>query len=289
MSVRDVSLTYPVRRKSPRPARRIEVAPGIHWLSHAAAVPARPHQPVAARGRDGGMAAGRWSTRASATPRRARCGSGSSQRRKPVTRVIVTHYHPDHAGNAAWLCQRFGAADVDDAGRIPHGARGAHLERGLHHRRRARGVPRATACDEERAARMARSAATTATPRWCRSFRCPTAASSRATTVAIGSHDWRAIIGHGHAPEHLSLYCEEPERGDRGRHAALDHLHQRERLVDRSRGRSAAPVPRFDRALSRAAATTCWSCLRTASRSAARIRASRSWRSTTPTRFAELM
>src|SRR5205809_764633 len=25
-----------------------------------------------------------------------------------ITRVIVTHYHPDHAGNAAWLCEKFG-------------------------------------------------------------------------------------------------------------------------------------------------------------------------------------
>ena len=27
---------------------------------------------------------------------------------KKVKRVLVTHYHPDHAGNAAWLCQRHG-------------------------------------------------------------------------------------------------------------------------------------------------------------------------------------
>jgi glyoxylase-like metal-dependent hydrolase (beta-lactamase superfamily II) len=25
--------------------------------------------------------------------------------------------------------------------------------------------------------------------------------------VEIGKHHWRAIVGHGHAPEHLSLYC----------------------------------------------------------------------------------
>src|SRR4051794_22867096 len=25
-----------------------------------------------------------------------------------LKRVVLTHYHPDHAGNAAWLCERFG-------------------------------------------------------------------------------------------------------------------------------------------------------------------------------------
>src|SRR5882672_3434019 len=28
---------------------------------------------------------------------------------KPVTRVIVTHFHPDHLGLAAWLCERWKA------------------------------------------------------------------------------------------------------------------------------------------------------------------------------------
>ena len=30
-------------------------------------------------------------------------------RGRAPTRVIVTHYHPDHAGMAGWLCERFGA------------------------------------------------------------------------------------------------------------------------------------------------------------------------------------
>src|SRR5437870_6925553 len=27
---------------------------------------------------------------------------------RPVTRVLVTHFHPDHIGNASWLADRFG-------------------------------------------------------------------------------------------------------------------------------------------------------------------------------------
>src|SRR5262245_58390546 len=27
---------------------------------------------------------------------------------KPISRVIVTHFHPDHMGNAGWLVERFG-------------------------------------------------------------------------------------------------------------------------------------------------------------------------------------
>jgi glyoxylase-like metal-dependent hydrolase (beta-lactamase superfamily II) len=28
---------------------------------------------------------------------------------RPISRIVVTHYHPDHAGNASWLCERFNA------------------------------------------------------------------------------------------------------------------------------------------------------------------------------------
>ena len=31
---------------------------------------------------------------------------------RPVTRIIATHFHPDHLGNAAWLMERFGCPVV---------------------------------------------------------------------------------------------------------------------------------------------------------------------------------
>ena len=44
--------------------------------------------------------------------RRARCGSATSRprsARRPLRRIVATHCHPDHVGNAAWLAARFGA------------------------------------------------------------------------------------------------------------------------------------------------------------------------------------
>jgi glyoxylase-like metal-dependent hydrolase (beta-lactamase superfamily II) len=34
----------------------------------------------------------------------------TTMRGRPLVRIIATHYHPDHVGNAAWLSERFGCA-----------------------------------------------------------------------------------------------------------------------------------------------------------------------------------
>jgi glyoxylase-like metal-dependent hydrolase (beta-lactamase superfamily II) len=123
-----------------------------------------------------------------------------------VRRVLVTHFHPDHAGNAGWLCERFGvplwmtqaeyltahAARDGFAGHVPDAtlalfranglddARHAQMDaRGNHYRRVVGELP---TC-----------------------YRRITDGES----IAIGAHRWRVIAGYGHAPEHASLYCEE--------------------------------------------------------------------------------
>ena len=132
-----------------------------------------------------------------------------SATRVPVfqaARVLVTHYHPDHAGLADWLCERFGvtlwmsqadyltvhAIRESVAGYSPdnllrmyrsNGIGGAALEkmslRGNHYRQ--------------------------VVPAFPHSYR----RIMDGDEIRIGGRTWRVIMGYGHAPEHAALYCSE--------------------------------------------------------------------------------
>ena len=123
---------------------------------------------------------------------------------RTLARVIATHYHPDHFGNAAWLAQRWGcpvampeaeyltahAVAEDRAGYgieatcalfRAHGLSAEQLAalsgRGNTYRR---GVPTLPVVHERLLA---------------------------GDEIAIGAHRWQVIAGHGHSPEHAALYC----------------------------------------------------------------------------------
>jgi len=125
----------------------------------------------------------------------------------PLLRVITTHYHPDHMGNAAWLLERSAAPEKllwstqsefltahvvwnqliqyrmsDNAAffarhGMPQAATGEHSTRGNKYRE---GVPEL--------------------PQSYRRIH-------GGDTVTIGGQEWRILIGHGHAPEHASFHC----------------------------------------------------------------------------------
>ncbi|MBI1942504.1 MAG: MBL fold metallo-hydrolase [Betaproteobacteria bacterium] len=128
--------------------------------------------------------------------------------KKPIRRVIVTHYHPDHAGNAGWLCERFGTELWITRGEYltvhaaRHGAAGYSTEAQIA-LFRANGLPEA-----QGAALLARgNLYRELVPDFPFSHR----RLLDGDRIPIGGKGWRVMVGYGHAPEHASLYCEELE------------------------------------------------------------------------------
>jgi len=125
---------------------------------------------------------------------------------RPIRRIVATHCHPDHLGNAAWLAARFdceiamtlaeflaahaliegraglGQADVRSLF-ARHGMAPEHLAsleaRGNHYHR---GVPEAP----HAFARLIDG-----------------------DTLTQGERRWQVIAGYGHSPEHAALVCAE--------------------------------------------------------------------------------
>jgi glyoxylase-like metal-dependent hydrolase (beta-lactamase superfamily II) len=124
---------------------------------------------------------------------------------RPVTRIVVTHHHPDHIGLGGWLCERWqvplwisekewlfarmltgNSNDEADLSRA-FGHR-AGLDQAAseifaeHHRGYRRGVPSVPASFERL---------------------------SGGSEVEIGGQLWQVIVGEGHSPELACLYCAE--------------------------------------------------------------------------------
>ena len=126
---------------------------------------------------------------------------------KPVTRLICTHYHPDHVGLAGWLTARLGIElwMTDTEWRFGHErshsrAEGVHplvaemyrqaglgeearatlgIARGSHYKSRVLPLP-----DRRRTL-------------------------SDGMELILGGRTWRVIVGRGHAPEHACLFSPE--------------------------------------------------------------------------------
>jgi glyoxylase-like metal-dependent hydrolase (beta-lactamase superfamily II) len=123
---------------------------------------------------------------------------------RPVKRVLVTHYHPDHAGNAAWLCQRTGAELWMTRGEYltvhaaRHGAAGYSPEA-------QKELFRSNGLDQTQAdALLARGGLyKSLVPDFPFSHRRIFAGEQ----VTVAGQAWRVMVGYGHAPEHASLHC----------------------------------------------------------------------------------
>jgi glyoxylase-like metal-dependent hydrolase (beta-lactamase superfamily II) len=186
----------------PAPGATTEVAPGVHWLRMALPF-ALDHINLWAL-EDGGD----WmliDTGLGNEPTRALWKRIFAERldAKPVKRVLVTHYHPDHAGNAAWLCQRSNAELWMTRGEFltVHAARNSSAGYTTEAQQE---LFRANGLDEAQAnALLSRGGLY---KKMVPDFPIAHRRLYEGDQVEIGGRDWKVMVGYGHAPEHVSLY-----------------------------------------------------------------------------------
>lgn len=124
----------------------------------------------------------------------------------PITRVLITHLHPDHVGCAGWLCDRF---DID-----LHMTRDEYLlcrilvsDTGMPAPHEGRHFYQAAGFSEEhmfRYIKMFGSFGKVVAPLPQAYHRL-----HEGLAVNIGQYEWQVITGHGHSPEHACLYSPE--------------------------------------------------------------------------------
>ncbi|MCL2308680.1 MAG: MBL fold metallo-hydrolase [Proteobacteria bacterium] len=127
-------------------------------------------------------------------------------RDQPITRILVTHHHIDHLGNADWLMQRFAcplsmtAAEFLTAHAIFH-SNAPFTEEATVALFRAHGIESAHLDSFAALAGLYQTGVPSLPARYHRLNE------GSARTIDIDTIPWRIIVGHGHAPEHVSLYA----------------------------------------------------------------------------------
>ncbi|APV52442.1 hypothetical protein BWI17_13540 [Betaproteobacteria bacterium GR16-43] len=123
---------------------------------------------------------------------------------RPVNNVVVTHYHPDHLGSAAWLVKRTGAAFWMTTGEFLSG-HAAHDDTAGFDRTTGIEFFRINGLDTSRFPERMRTGNgyRRGVPEIPTSYR----RMLDGDRIAIGAHHWQVITVFGHAPEHAALYC----------------------------------------------------------------------------------
>jgi glyoxylase-like metal-dependent hydrolase (beta-lactamase superfamily II) len=199
-------LHYPFGRWVPEPGTLFEVAPGIHWLRmplpfgldhiNLWALDAGDGWALVDTGVNLGITKKYWE-QLFAGPLAA----------KPVTRLIVTHYHPDHLGLAGWLCKRWNVP-LEIARTEYLLARTLTLD--------VRDGPPPEAVDFSIRAGWPEEAVDTMRAKPWGSFHkivYPLPAGFKrirdADVLTIGTRRWTVVTGRGHAPEHSCLVSDD--------------------------------------------------------------------------------
>ncbi|MCH2557582.1 MAG: MBL fold metallo-hydrolase [Alcanivorax sp.] len=188
----------------PAPGARREVAPGVHWLYFPLPF-ALDHINLWLIEDGDGWTLVDTGFGSAGTRDVWRTAFDDALEGRPIRRILVTHYHPDHVGQAAWLAETFQAPVWMTGGewaltRRLHQASDDEVGEGFRQLFGRHGLP-----DD---------ALETLAGRGNVYRRVLGPLPSSPTLIAggdrleIGGDAWRVHIGRGHAPEHACLYRE---------------------------------------------------------------------------------
>ena len=199
-------LTFPFGRFAPGPGELHEVAPGVHWLRMPLPMAGLNHINLWVL--DDGDSWAIVDTGLNIASNRDNWEAlfAGPMVAKPVGRVIVTHYHPDHLGLAGWLCARWGVPleiarteyllarvlmlDIRDA---PPPEAVAFVVRA--------GWPEAAVAEMRVKPWGAFHKMLSPLPAGFKRVR-------DSDVLVIGGREWRIVTGRGHAPEHSCLVAD---------------------------------------------------------------------------------
>ena len=196
------ALIYPFEAPPAR-GRTIEVVPGVRWIRMPLPY-ALDHINLWAIDDEDGWAIVDTGARTEEAGLVWRELLANAPDERPLTRVFVTHMHPDHVGMAGWLTRKCGVrlwmtrleylmcrVMVSDTGREAP-------PDGLDFYRRAGWGEAALENYRVRFGNFGKHIH--ALPDSFRRLR-------DGEELRIGAHTWRVVVGNGHSPEHACLYC----------------------------------------------------------------------------------
>ncbi|HZT46809.1 MAG TPA: MBL fold metallo-hydrolase [Hyphomicrobiaceae bacterium] len=198
----DSPLVYPAP-EPPRPGETVEIAPGILWAR--IPLPFRlDHINVYLIDDGSGWAVIDTGIGNDATKAVWSALVGGPLAGRPLTRLIVTHFHPDHIGLAGWLCERFelplltsqtsylSCANIS----LSPGALDAKPYRDFYLRH---GLDAATTQRVATQGHGYLKMVSGLPPTFLRLV--------AGDTLEIGGRTFDVLTGNGHAPEQVMLYC----------------------------------------------------------------------------------
>ena len=200
------TLSYPLKvEPKVGDGSTVAIAPGVLWLRMPLGGGATLDQRVGAF-RCRGLTIVDTGIRSPATIEAWEAAISGELANSPVSRVIVTHMHPDHCGTAAWFVERFKVRlwmsrleyltcrlMADDTGRdVPSDAIDFYRAAGWD----------SLAIDDYKAKFGGFGKMLYPLPASYRRL-------SDGDTLQIGASEWVVVVGNGHSPEHVCLHCPE--------------------------------------------------------------------------------